>query len=269
LEKGRFVAARDDLAEAKVAVLGATVVQYLFQDQYPIGKRVLVSGVDFEVVGVLASKADGPGLGPGMSTDDRIFILLSALQKRVLGTSDLRLIAITARDSSQIPEVVQQAKALLDGRHPGNSFEIKTQLELLQTSESVSSVVTVLLTTLAAVSLFVGGIGNMNIMLDARGRNRTSAGNWNPARGRRSTEIHLGSVLDGVFDSEPCRWFDWRGLGITRSLVPGRIVGWNVSILPTGVVLVVSSSLFVGGASGICPAQTAAQLNLVDGLRFE
>jgi putative ABC transport system permease protein len=92
-----------------------------------------------------------------MSTDDRVFIPLSALQKRLLGTSDLRLIAITARDNNLIPEVVQEVKRLLDARHQGNSFEIKTQLELLQTSESVSSIVAVLLIALAAVSLFVGG----------------------------------------------------------------------------------------------------------------
>jgi putative ABC transport system permease protein len=102
-----------------------------------------------------------------MSTDDRIFIPLSALQKRLLGSTDLRLIAITARGPGQIPSVVQQIKRLLDARHLGNSFEIKTQLELLQTSESVSSIVTALLTALAAVSLFVGGIGIMNIMLVA------------------------------------------------------------------------------------------------------
>jgi putative ABC transport system permease protein len=115
----------------------------------------------------LSSKGDTPGLGPGMSTDDRIFIPLSALQKRLLGTSDLRLIAITARDSGPIPIVVRQIKRLLDARHPGNSFEIKTQLELLQTSDAVSSIVTALLTALAAVSLFVGRIGIMNIMLVA------------------------------------------------------------------------------------------------------
>ena len=72
LAKGRFVSDRDDLVAAKVAVLGATVEQYLFQDQDLIGKRILISGVDFEVVSVLTSRGDGPGLGPGMSTDDRV-----------------------------------------------------------------------------------------------------------------------------------------------------------------------------------------------------
>ena len=135
-----------------------------------------------------------------MSSDDRIFIPLSTLQKRLLGSTDLRLIAITARDPGQIPMVVQQVKRLLDARHPGNSFEIKTQLELLQTSESVSSIVTALLTALAAVSLFVGGIGIMNIMLVAvteieRGKLESAA------RLALSPKFHLGSVLNGIFGS--------------------------------------------------------------------
>lgn len=267
LAKGRFVSDRDDLAAAKVAVLGATVAQYLFQDQDPIGKRILISGVDFEVVGILRSKGDGPGLGPGMSTDDRIFIPLSALQKRLLGASDLRLIAITARDSSRIPEVVQQVKALLDGRHPENSFEIKTQLELLQTSESVSSVVTVLLTALAAVSLFVGGIGIMNIMLVAV-TERTREIGVRRAVGARQRSILAQFLMESSIVSLAGGLIGVVG-GVTLSLVAGRIVGWNVPILPTGIVLAISSSLFVGIASGIYPAQRAAQLNLVDALRFE
>src|SRR5437870_6463365 len=267
LAKGRFVSDGDDLAAAKVAVLGATVEQYLFQDQDPIGKRILVSGVDFEVVGVLASKGDGPGLGPGMSTDDRTFIPLSALQKRLLGTNDLRLIAITARDGNQIPEVVEQVKAFLDGRHPGNSFEIKTQLELLQTSESLSSVVTILLTALAAVSLFVGGIGIMNIMLVAV-TERTREIGVRRAVGARQRSILAQFLMESSIMSLAGGLIGVVG-GIGLSLVAGRIVGWNVPILPTGIVMALSSSLFVGIASGIYPALRAAQLNLVDALRFE
>jgi putative ABC transport system permease protein len=166
LERGRFLS---DVAPrtADLAAVASSFAQYLFPGVTPTGERILTSGVDFKVVGVLASKGDGPGLGPGISTDDRVFLPLSALQKRLLGSTDLRVIAITARDASQIPLVVSQVKKLLDRRHPGNGFEIKTQLELMQTSESVSSIVTLLLTALAAVSLFVGGIAIMNIMLVA------------------------------------------------------------------------------------------------------
>ena len=267
LQEGRFISDHDDLTAAKVAVLGATVKQYLFSHEDPIGKRILISGIDFEVVGVLTSKGDSPGLGPGMSTDDRIFIPLTALQKRLLGSNDLRLIAITARDSSQIPVVVHQVKALLDARHPGNSFEIKTQLELLHTSDSVSSSVTALLTALAAVSLFVGGIGIMNIMLVAV-TERTREIGVRRAVGARNrsiliqflTESSILSLAGGLVGV---------AAGIALSALASQVVGWSVPILPAGVLLALSSSLFVGIASGIYPAQRAARLNLVDALRFE
>jgi putative ABC transport system permease protein len=107
LVKGRFVSDRDDLVTAKVAVPGASVEQYLFQDQDPIGKRILISGVDFEVVSILSSKGDGPGLGPRLSTDDAYLSPCRHCRNGLLGSSALRLIAITAGDSNHIPEVVR------------------------------------------------------------------------------------------------------------------------------------------------------------------
>ncbi len=202
-----------------------------------------------------------------MSSDDRIFIPLSTLQKRLLGSTDLRLIAITARDPGQIPMVVQQVKRLLDARHPGNSFEIKTQLELLQTSESVSSIVLALLTALAAVSLFVGGIGIMNIMLVAV-TERTREIGIRRAVGARQSFILAQFLMESSILSLAGGSMGVVA-GIILSLLAGKIVGWNVPILPTGIVLALGSSLFVGIASGIYPAQRAARLNLVDALRFE
>jgi len=265
--EGRFVSDLDDMTAAKIAVLGATVAEYLFPDHDPVGRRILISGVDFEVVGVLASKGDTPGLGPGMSTDDRIFIPLSALQKRLLGTSDLRLIAITARESTQIPVAVQQVRRLLDARHPGNTFEIKTQLELLQTSDSVSSIVTALLTALAAVSLFVGGIGIMNIMLVAVTERTHEIGV------RRAVGAPRRAVLV-QFLMESCILSLAGGVigviaGVLLSLLAGRILAWNVPVLPAGIALALGSSLLVGVVSGFYPAGRAARLNLVDALRFE
>src|SRR5262249_14550826 len=70
LASGRFLDANDDTRAAKVVVVGSTVRDYLFGEADPIGRRVIINGVDFEVVGILDQKGDGPGLGPGMSTDD-------------------------------------------------------------------------------------------------------------------------------------------------------------------------------------------------------
>jgi putative ABC transport system permease protein len=267
MQLGRFVSDHDDATAAKVAVLGTTVAHYLFQDQEPLGKRILISGVDFEVIGVLDSKGDSTGLGPGMSTDDRIFIPLSALQKRLLGSTDLRVIAITARDASQIPTVVSEVKALLDRRHPGNGFEIKTQLELMQTSESVSSIVTLLLTALAGVSLFVGGIGIMNIMLVAVTERTREIGIRRAIGARRRSVVIQFLMESSILSSVGGCIGVVTGIGI--STLAGEVLGWTIPVLPTGIVLALTSSLVVGIASGIYPARRAARLNLVDALRFE
>lgn len=139
-----------------------------------------------------------------MSTDDRIFIPLSALQKRLLG---------------------------------------------------------------AAVSLFVGGIGIMNIMLVAV-TERTREIGVRRAVGARQRSILAQFLMESSILSLAGGLIGVVG-GVTLSLVAGRIVGWNVPILPTGILLALGSSLFVGIASGIYPAQRAAHLNLVDALRFE
>jgi putative ABC transport system permease protein len=267
LERGRFLSDEDDTTAAKSAVLGATIAEYLFPGVTPIGRRILISGVDFEVVGVLASKGDGPGLGPGMSTDDRVFLPLSALQKRLLGSTDLRVIALTARDTSQIPLVVSQVKQLLDRRHPGNGFEIKTQLELMQTSESVSSIVTLLLTALAAVSLFVGGIGIMNIMLVAV-TERTREIGIRRATGANRKSVMIQFLLESAILSSAGGCIGVVG-GILLSALAGKAFGWSVPMLPAGIALAFGSSVFVGVASGIYPARRASLLNLIEALRFE
>ncbi len=114
LLNGRFILPKDDDQIAKVAVLGSAVEQYLFGMNDAVGRRILINNVDFEVVGALKPKGDSLGLGPGMSTDDRIFIPLSALQKRLLGTTDLRLIAVAARTQADIPAVAEAIRKLMD-----------------------------------------------------------------------------------------------------------------------------------------------------------
>jgi putative ABC transport system permease protein len=162
---------------------------------------------------------------------------------------------------------VSEVKALLDRRHPGNGFEIKTQLELMQTSESVSSIVTLLLTALAAVSLFVGGIGIMNIMLVAVTK-RTREIGIRRAIGARRKSVVIQFLMESSILSSAGGCIGV-GTGIGTAALAGKVFGWTIPVLPTGIILALTSSLVVGIASGIYPARRAARLNLVDALRFE
>jgi putative ABC transport system permease protein len=264
---GRFLLPDDDERAGKVAVLGANVRDYLFGESDALGRRILINGVDFEVVGALAARGDSPGLGPGMSSDDRIFIPLSALQKRLLGTTDLRLIAITARTQADIPAVAAQVRDMMDTRHPGNPFEIKTQAELLQTSDSVSGIISLLLMSLATVSLVVGAIGITNIMLVSVTERTREIGVRRAIGATRSAVLWQflaeSSVLTGLGGTVGVM------LAIALSLVAGQLVHWPVPIVPQGIVLAMSASILVGLSSGIYPARRASRLNVVDALRFE
>ncbi len=267
LLNGRFILPKDDDQIAKVAVLGSAVEQYLFGMNDAVGRRILINNVDFEVVGALKPKGDSLGLGPGMSTDDRIFIPLSALQKRLLGTTDLRLIAVAARTQADIPAVAEAIRKLMDRRHPGNSFEIKTQTELLQTSDSVSGIVNLLLISLAGVSLLVGGIGIANIMLVSV-TERTREIGIRRALGatRRNVQRQFlieSIVLSGLGGGTGVL------LGTTVPLAIGFALHWHVPILPQGIMLAFSAATLVGIISGLYPARRASKLDIVEALRFE
>ncbi len=268
LEEGRFISVQEDIQAAKVTLLGSTVKQLLFGNVDPLGRWITVSGIDFQVVGVFPAHGDTrPGLGPGMSMDDRVFIPLSALQKRLLGTTELRFIAIEARDATSIPATAQQVREVLDRRHPRNNFEVKTQLELMETSNSVSAIVTLLLTALAAVSLVVGGIGIMNIMLVAV-TERTREIGIRRAVGARRASILVQFLMESVILGSAGGAVGVL-LGLVMSEAAGKVLGWPVPVLPTAIVLAIGVSLFVGIVSGIYPARRAARLSLVDALRFE
>ena len=267
LSAGRFLSTADDEHAAKVAVLGATVQQYLFGSGDALQQRIRIGGVDFEVVGVLAARGDSPGLGPGMSSDDRVFIPLSALDKRLLGTTTLRLITISSRSAAQIPEAAAQVRALLDRRHPRNPFEIRTQSELMQTSNSVSGIINLLLTSLAGVSLAVGGIGIMNIMLVAVSE-RTREIGIRRAMGAQRTAILRQFLLESIALSL------FGGLigvvlAVAVSLVAGLALGWHTPVPRGGILIALLSATLVGVLSGLYPARQAARLDVVDALRFE
>lgn len=267
LIEGRFISEADDRSAAKVAVLGATVKQYLFGDGNAAGQSLRIGGLDCVVVGVLAERGDTPGLGPGMSTDERVFAPLSSLQKRLLGTSDLRLIAVTARDQDSMPLAEQQIRELLNARHPINNFEIKSQTELLATSSSISDVMTAMLTAIAAVSLLVGGIGIMNIMLVSV-TERTREIGIRRAVGARPQAIMNQFLCEAMMLS-----LAGGAVGVACGLGGAGLLGaafyWPAHVSLAAISLALGFSSGVGIFFGFYPARRASRLNLVDSLRYE
>lgn len=267
LTSGRFFTPDEDDHAAKVAVLGETVRQYLFGNGDALNRRVRIGGIDVRVIGVMTPRGDSPGLGSGMSTDDRVFIPLSALDKRMLGSTTLRLITISSRSADAIPQAAEEVRALLAKRHPNNPFEIRTQTELMQTSNSVSGIVNLLLTSLAGVSLAVGGISIMNIMLVAVSERTREIGV------RRAVGADRASILSQFLLESIVLSLAGGMIGVALAVITAGIAGfvlqWHTPVQLGGIAIALFSATMAGLLSGIYPARRAAALNVVDALRFE
>jgi putative ABC transport system permease protein len=262
---GAFFTAQDETDQQRSLVVGATVVTNLFAGQNPVGQTVKVNGVSFQVIGVLKSK----GTNGIQDQDDIAIAPLSTTRSLLTGTTGgLSQIVIQARSSGAVDAASAEIDAILAPNHTSNgsaSYRVLNQASLLQTTNATNRVFSVLLATVAAISLLVGGIGVMNIML-VTVTERTREIGIRKAIGARRVDIlgqflseaALISVLGGV-------------LGVLVGLVGSRfkIVGVQPAVQLYAVALAFSVGVAVGVFFGFYPANRAAALRPIDALRFE
>ena len=275
MKVGRFLADEDIERRSKVAVLGHTTAETLFpNDAYPIGSTVRLSGIPFEVIGVMAEKG-GSGF---MDPDDLVLVPLSTAQTRlfsvrtyrgeyilsqifVQGTSDKE----TALAQKSVTEVLRQQHRLKD--NDLNDFRIMSQTEMMDTATSVLGTLTIFLSAVAAISLVVGGIGIMNIMLVSV-TERTREIGLRKAIGAGRGDILLQFLVEAMGLS-----FTGGLIGIFLGVFGSGLLGPKVGITPvTELVIVLIAagfSAFVGVVFGMYPAMRASGLQPVDALRYE
>ena len=246
-------------------MVGPTVVTNLFGGQNPVGQTVKVNGVSFQVIGVLESK----GTNGIQDQDDIAIAPLSTTRSLLTGTTGgLSQIVIQARSSGAVDAAAAEIDAILAPDHTSNgsaTYRVLNQASLLETTNATNHVFTVLLATVAAISLLVGGIGVMNIML-VTVTERTREIGIRKAIGARRVDIlgqflseaALISVLGGV-------------LGVLIGLIGSRfkIVGVQPAVQLYAVALAFSVGVAVGVFFGFYPANRAAALRPIDALRFE
>jgi len=150
-----------------VCILGSTVKKELFGEQKPVGQRIRVKGISFQIIGVLNTKGQST---TGRDQDDIIVMPLRAFQQRISGNEDIGLIQVSVEEGVSTEKVQQDIEGLLRERRrisslKGNDFQIRDMKELATTLLATTRLLTTLLAAVAAVSLLVGGIGIMNIML--------------------------------------------------------------------------------------------------------
>ncbi len=268
LESGNFLNSNEVRSGSKVVVLGKTVVQNLFGDEDPIGKTVRIRNVPVKVIGVLKPKGQNV---MGMDQDDIVIAPYTTVLSRFMGwRQPMIMINVSAESKEMIPIVQQNILVLLQQRHPytsAESFFVRTQTDIAQTSETVSNTLTILLASIAGISLLVGGIGIMNIMLVSVTERIKEIG-IRMAVGAGKRDVLFQFIIEATTIS-----FIGGLLGILLGYVSAKVVGqtmkWSIDVTPWSVALSVCFSCAIGIFFGWYPAKKAANLDLIEALRYE
>jgi putative ABC transport system permease protein len=267
IAEGQSFSDHDVTSRRRVILLGTTVVQNLFGSVDPIGRSVLVSGVSFNVDGVLRSK----GSNGTQDQDDIVIAPYTSVQDHVSGgtAGTFNQLVVEAKSSKAIDAAQAEVLSTLDAQHHitgvSSPFSVLNQASLLATSTATNRTFTVLLGAVAAISLLVGGIGVMNIMLVTVTERTREIGIRKALGARRSdvlgqflTEAVLLSLLGGV-----------AGVALGIALSHFRIDGVRPVVTWFPVVLAFGVSVLVGLFFGIYPANRAAGLRPIEALRRE
>ena len=269
--EGRFFSEDEERKCSRVCVIGTTVATNLFGDEKPIGKTIRLRNMPFTVVGVLESKGAN---GWGQDQDDVVMAPYTTVS-RILQRStfnNINMMNISLISMDDLEEAKKEIALLLRQRHKlpdyrDNDFEMRDTTEIMNTIGSVSGLMTVLLTAVAAISLLVGGIGIMNIMLVSVTERIKEIG-LRMAIGATPANILGQFILEAIVLSTVGGAIGV-ALGIGGAKIIGDVQHWPILIEPTSAIGAFLFSALVGMFFGFYPAWRASRLNPIDCLRYE
>jgi len=266
---GTFITDQQVRGSAKVAVLGPAARDDLFgTNANPIGQTVKIKNIDFDVVGVTKSKG-GSGFN---NPDDSVYVPLASAQHFLSGNNFVTTISIAAKDQNAMAAVQQQITDLLLQRHKINDptqadFNLMNQTDIISTVTSVTNTFTILLSSIAGISLLVGGIGIMNMMLTTV-TERTREIGLRKAVGIRKIYINLQFLAEAVVLT-----FSGGAAGIAlgwlASLGLSSFLQMSTEVTLFSIILAFGVSAGVGIVFGFYPARRAANLSPIEALRYE
>ena len=262
---------QDDVSmAANVAVIGETVRKNLFGATDPIGETVRINNLPFKVVGLLIPK--GTSAAMGQDQDDIILVPITTLQKKITGQDWLRWIMVSAVSKDASYTAQQQITALLRDRHrirsgQDDDFFVRNLADMADLADQNARLFTILLGSIASISLLVGGIGIMNIMLVSV-TERTREIGIRMAIGATEGDVQQQFLIEAVVLSIAGGAIGIMS-GMGASYVITQTLGWPVLVSPTAIVAAVLFSMAVGVFFGFYPARKAARLDPIEALRYE
>src|SRR5579883_2168241 len=255
--------------DENVAILGQTVVANLFPGIDPLGQTIRIGNLPFTVIGTLQPRGQS---GMGHDQDDVVYIPITTLQKKITGQDWLQWIVVSAISKQATATAQQQITALLHQRHripPGqpDDFAVRNMADIEQIANAAGTIMTILLGSIASVSLLEGGIGIMNIMLVSV-TERTREIGIRMAVGATEEDVQsqflveavvlsaLGGLV-GVFFGVACSW------------LISALAKWQVDVSSVAVIGALVFSGAIGIFFGFYPARKAARLDPIEALRYE
>jgi len=267
---GSFFTDDDVTSAGLVAVLGKTVADNLFPSGgNPVGQTIRINKLAFTVVGVLASK--GAAMA-GQDQDDVIYVPITTVQKRMMGVNYVRMINVQTETENSMAYVQSSIEDLLRERHritgsKSDDFNVRNLTSVLEAAQAATGTMTLLLASVAAVSLLVGGIGIMNIMLVSV-TERTREIGLRMAVGATEDNIRNQFLVEALV---LCMAGGVAGIltGIAGARIISKFAGWSTYITVYSIVISVGFSAAIGIFFGYYPAKKAASLDPIEALRFE
>jgi putative ABC transport system permease protein len=269
IDKGRFFTDIDMKRSNQVVVLGTKLAERLFGSSSPIGQQLRVKNASFQIIGVLTAK----GSNLGVNYDDAVLMPVVTVANRIVGRTspyglELTYIVASAKNADSVDAAEFQITNLLRLRHKiigEDDFTINTQKDALQTVGQITGALTIMLAAIAGISLFVGGIGIMNIMLVSV-TERTQEIGLRKAIGATEQDILLQFMIEAVIVSA-IGGVVGTAVGISGILLVGALTPLEASLSPVAIAMAVGVSGGIGLFFGVVPARRAAKLDPIVALR--
>ncbi len=270
ISNGTFITQKDVDSNSRVAVIGTTVAENLFgEDVNPVGKNIRINNDPFKVVGLLESKGQS---SVGQDQDDTVIIPITTAMNRIMAMDHIQSISVQVISADKMDSVQSEIETLMRQRHritgdKEDDFTVRNLTSIMETMTSTTTMITLLLGSVAGISLLVGGIGIMNIMMVSV-TERTREIGIRKALGATYSNIMMQFLIEAVFVGI-IGGFIGIGLGCGLATAIAQFGGFNTVITIEPILVSFFFSVGISLFFGIYPARKAAKLDPIEALRYE